>query len=103
MGLVGMDQFLVGPTPSPPFEHSHNTWVIKFSVSPVVRVIVEAKNPASLPKLVEGLKQLARVGPHGAVYQRGVQEHIIMGVWGITWRYASGRGGPCLHPHQREI
>jgi elongation factor 2 len=27
---------------------------MKFSVSPVVRVAVEAKNPADLPKLVEG-------------------------------------------------
>lgn len=29
----------------------------------MVRAIVEAKNPASLPKLVEGLKQLARSDP----------------------------------------
>lgn len=29
--------------------------VMKFSVSPVVRVAVEPKNPADLPKLVEGL------------------------------------------------
>ena len=28
--------------------------VMKFSVSPVVRVAVEPKNPADLPKLVEG-------------------------------------------------
>jgi len=29
--------------------------VMKFSVSPVVRVAVEPKNPADLPKLVEGV------------------------------------------------
>lgn len=29
--------------------------VMKFSVSPVVRVAVEPKNPADLPKLVEGM------------------------------------------------
>lgn len=29
--------------------------VMKFSVSPVVRVAVEPKNPADLPKLVEGI------------------------------------------------
>ena len=28
--------------------------VMKFSVSPVVRVAVEPKNPSDLPKLVEG-------------------------------------------------
>ena len=36
---------------------------MKFSVSPVVRVAVEAENPADLPKLVEGLKRLAKSDP----------------------------------------
>lgn len=33
---------------------------MKYSVSPVVRVAVEPKNPADLPKLVEGLKRLSK-------------------------------------------
>ena len=37
--------------------------VMKFSVSPVVRVAVEPRNPADLPKLVEGLKRLAKSDP----------------------------------------
>ena len=37
--------------------------VMKFSVSPVVRVAVECKNPSELPKLVEGLKRLAKSDP----------------------------------------
>ena len=32
--------------------------VMKFSVSPVVRVAVEPKNPADLPKLVEGIDNI---------------------------------------------
>ena len=36
---------------------------MKFSVSPVVRVAVEPKNPADLPKLVEGLKRLSKSDP----------------------------------------
>ena len=36
---------------------------MKFSVSPVVRVAVEPKNPADLPKLVEGLKRLTKSDP----------------------------------------
>ncbi|CAI9155250.1 unnamed protein product [Rangifer tarandus platyrhynchus] len=60
MGLVGMDQFLVKTDTITTFEHAHNTWVMKFSVSPIVRVAVEAKNPANLPKLVEGLKASTR-------------------------------------------
>ena len=33
---------------------------MKFSISPVVRVTVQPKHPADLPKLVEGLKRLAK-------------------------------------------
>merc|ERR1711922_57397 len=42
---------------------AHNMKVMKFSVSPVVRVAVEPKNPADLPKLVEGLKRLSKSDP----------------------------------------
>ncbi|KAL1124170.1 hypothetical protein AAG570_001940 [Ranatra chinensis] len=56
-GLVGVDQFLVKTGTITTFKAAHNMRVMKFSVSPVVRVAVEPKNPADLPKLVEGLKQ----------------------------------------------
>ena len=36
---------------------------MKFSVSPVVRVAVKAKDPADLPKLVKGLKHLSKSDP----------------------------------------
>lgn len=62
-GLVGVDQFLVKTGTITTFENAHNLKVMKFSVSPVVRVAVEAKNPADLPKLVEGLKRLAKSDP----------------------------------------
>jgi translation elongation factor EF-G len=45
------------------FEDAHNIRTLKFSVSPVVRVAVEVKNSADLPKLVEGLKRLAKSDP----------------------------------------
>merc|ERR1712126_764774 len=57
-GLVGVDQFLVKTGTLTTFKDAHNMKVMKFSVSPVVRVAVEPKNPADLPKLVEGLKRL---------------------------------------------
>lgn len=63
VGLVGVDQFLVKTGTITTFEHAHNVRVMKFSVSPVVRIAVEAKNPANLPKLVEGLKRLAKSDP----------------------------------------
>lgn len=54
-GLVGVDQFLVKTGTITTYKDAHNMKVMKFSVSPVVRVAVEPKNPADLPKLVEGM------------------------------------------------
>ena len=47
--------------------------VLKFSVSPVVRVAVEASKPADLPKLLEGLRRLAKSDPMVQV-RRGLVE-----------------------------
>lgn len=52
---------------------------MKFSVSPVVRVAVEPKNPADLPKLVEGLKRLAKSDPMVQCINEESGEHIIAG------------------------
>ncbi len=54
---------------------------MKFSVSPVVRVAVEAKNPSDLPKLVEGLKRLAKSDPMVLCIIEESGEHIVAGVW----------------------
>lgn len=62
-GLVGVDQYLVKTGTISTFENAHNLKVMKFSVSPVVRVAVEPKDPSQLPKLVEGLKRLAKSDP----------------------------------------
>ena len=62
-GLVGVDQFLVKTGTISTSDSAHNMRVMKFSVSPVVRVAVECKNPADLPKLVEGLKRLSKSDP----------------------------------------
>jgi len=68
-GLVGVDQFIMKTGTITTFENAHNMRVMKFSVSPVVRVAVECKNPADLPKLVEGLKRLAKSDPLVQVIQ----------------------------------
>ena len=57
-GLVGVDQFLVKTGTITTFKEAHNLKVMKFSVSPVVRVAVEPRNAADLPKLVEGMSIL---------------------------------------------
>jgi len=78
-GLVGVDQFLVKTGTITNWEGSHNIKVMKFSVSPVVRVAVECKNAADLPKLVEGLKRLSKSDPMVQIYMEESGEHIIAG------------------------
>ncbi|KAI0980659.1 hypothetical protein GJ496_000006 [Pomphorhynchus laevis] len=77
--LVGVDQFLVKTGTISTFEHAHNMKVMKFSVSPVVRVAVEPKNPYDLPKLVEGLKRLSKSDPMVQCIIEESGEHIIAG------------------------
>lgn len=78
-GLVGVDQFLVKTGTITTYKDAHNMKVMKFSVSPVVRVAVEAKNPADLPKLVEGLKRLAKSDPMVEIIIEESGEHIVAG------------------------
>merc|ERR1712106_840341 len=78
-GLVGVDQFLVKTGTITTFKDAHNMKVMKFSVSPVVRVAVEPKNAADLPKLVEGLKRLAKSDPMVQCIIEESGEHIIAG------------------------
>merc|ERR1712013_958325 len=78
-GLVGVDQFLVKTGTITTFKEAHNMKVMKFSVSPVVRVAVEPKNPADLPKLVEGLKRLPKSDPMVQCLIEESGEHIIAG------------------------
>merc|ERR1712113_932436 len=78
-GLVGVDQFLVKTGTITTLKEAHNLKVMKFSVSPVVRVAVEPKNPQDLPKLVEGLKRLAKSDPMVQCFNESSGEHIIAG------------------------
>merc|ERR1712142_1410366 len=78
-GLVGVDQFLVKTGTLTTFEDAHNMKQMKFSVSPVVRVAVEPKNPQDLPKLVEGLKRLAKSDPMVLTLTEESGEHIVAG------------------------
>jgi len=79
VGLVGVDQYLVKTGCISTFEQAHNMKQMKFSVSPVVRVAVRCKNPADLPKLVEGLKRLSKSDPMVQVFSEESGEHIIAG------------------------
>lgn len=81
VGLVGVDQFII-KTATITDEDCKDAYSIKdmkYSVSPVVRVAVEPKNPGDLPKLVEGLKRLAKSDPLVQCSIEETGEHIVAG------------------------
>jgi len=81
VGLVGVDQFII-KTATITDEDAKECYPLKdmkYSVSPVVRVAVEPKNPADLPKLVEGLKRLAKSDPLVQCTIEETGEHIVAG------------------------
>lgn len=61
--LVGVDKYLTKTGTITDSEESHNIRVMKYSVSPVVRVAIQPKNAADLPKLIEGMKKLSKSDP----------------------------------------
>ena len=79
VGLVGVDQYLLKQGTITTHEEAHNIKVMKYSVSPVVRVAVAVKSPNDLPKLVEGLKKLSKSDPLVQCITEESGEHIIAG------------------------
>nr|QPO14353.1 eukaryotic elongation factor 2 [Imasa heleensis] len=81
VGLVGVDGYIVKTATLTDEEckDAHPLKQMKYSVSPVVRVAVEPKNPSDLPKLVEGLKRLTKSDPLVQVTTEETGEHIIAG------------------------
>merc|ERR1712232_1269392 len=75
--LVGVDQYLLKSGTIVTADDAHTVKTMKFSVSPVVRCAVEPKNSADLPKLVEGMKRLAKSDPMVLCYTEESGEHII--------------------------
>jgi elongation factor 2 len=79
VGLVGIDQYLVKQGTISDHEDAVCIRVMKYSVSPVVRVAVEVKNASDLPKLVDGLRKLSKADPLVLCYTEESGEHIVAG------------------------
>ncbi|KAJ3683581.1 hypothetical protein LUZ60_013808 [Juncus effusus] len=81
VAMVGLDQFITknATLTNENEEAACPIRAMKFSVSPVVRQAVKCKNPADLPKLVEGLKRLAKSDPMVLCSIEESGEHIIAG------------------------
>jgi len=78
-GLVGIDQFLLKSGTLTTSETFYPFKTMKFSVAAVVNIAVEPKNAADLPKLVEGLKRLAKSDPLVRCSTSKSGQHIIAG------------------------
>lgn len=79
VGLVGVDQYLLKQGTIATAEDAHCIRVMRYSVSPVVRVAVDVKNANDLPKLVDGLKKLSKSDPLVLCITEETGEHIIAG------------------------
>jgi elongation factor 2 len=79
IGLVGVDQYLTKQGTISDCEEAYTIKAMKFSVSPVVRVSVRPKNVNDLPKLIEGLKSLAKADSLVQCFTEETGEHIVAG------------------------
>merc|ERR1719298_346676 len=79
VALVGVDQYILKSGTITSLEDAHNIADMKYSVSPVVKVAVKPKDGKDLPKLVEGLKKLAKSDPLVVCSIEESGEHIIAG------------------------
>mmetsp|Transcript_38624 Transcript_38624/g.74033 ORF Transcript_38624/g.74033 Transcript_38624/m.74033 type:complete len:844 (+) Transcript_38624:80-2611(+) len=81
VAMVGLDTFIQknATLTNEKNDDAHPIKAMKFSVSPVVRVAVEPKHAADLPKLVEGLKRLSKSDPMVLCQIEETGEHIIAG------------------------
>merc|ERR1739848_749007 len=79
VALVGVDQYIIKTGTITTIEDAHNIADMKYSVSPVVKVAVKPKDGKDLPKLVEGLKKLAKSDPLVVCSIEESGEHIIAG------------------------
>jgi len=79
--LVGVDNFIIKTATLTDADSIDACPIVqmKFSVSPVVRVAVEAKRAGDLPKLVEALKRLSKSDPMVIITHTETGEHVIAG------------------------
>lgn len=96
VGLVGVDQYIMKTGTLSDHTEAHTIRTMKYSVSPVVRVAVAPKNAQDLPKLVDGLKKLAKSDPLVQCITEENGQHIIAGCGELHVEI-------CLHDLQTEF
>ena len=76
--LVAVDEGILKQGTITTSKNDHTISSMKYSVSPVIRISVNAKNPSDLPELVSGLQKMSKAYPFIQVINTEI-EHIICG------------------------
>ena len=76
VALTGVDKCLLKTATITTSSIAHNFRVMKFSVSPVVRVAVDVKDPTDHAKLIEGLKKLVQADSLVQIFNENGQQVI---------------------------
>jgi len=79
VGIDGIDKYLSKQGTITDHEEAHAIKVMKYSVSPVVRVSVAPKISADLPKLLKGLRTLSQSDPLVVTQITENGEYIVAG------------------------
>ena len=79
IGLVGIDQHLRKAATITDSDKAHCIRDMKYSVSPLVQVTVEPRNPADLSNLIEGLRKLSKSDPIVLTSSEEDGTHIVAG------------------------
>ena len=79
VGLVGVDNYLMKCGTITTIEDAHSFVPMRYSVAPIVRVAVKPVNPAQTPKLLVGLRRLARSDPLVQCFLSAEGENVIAG------------------------
>jgi elongation factor 2 len=78
--IIGIDNYLLKTGTISSEEEAYPVRDMKYAVAPVVRRSVSTMSAGDLPKLVEGLKRLAKSDPLVEIYQdEETGEHIVAG------------------------
>lgn len=80
VAVMGLDAYILKTATITDSTVAHTIRSVKFSVSPVVAVAVETKNPSYLPKLVDALRHLAKVNQMLKISTLSTGENIVAGV-----------------------
>lgn len=80
VAVMGLDSYILKTATVTDCEEAHTIRSVKFSVSPVVAVAVEPKNPSNLPKLVDALRHLAKVNQMLKISTSSTGENVVAGV-----------------------